>query len=157
MKNLMTITGLICMIIFAGCEKEFVYLEPDKLDAIPIIIDNNLYEEAAFSPQAPVSIEQAEINGDILDMAVSFTGGCEEHIFRLVASTAYKKSIPPKALIILTHDAKDDTCTQSIMEELRFDLTPFKKHFQEVEVGGPFIMPIRPGNLGPPTMLIYDF
>ncbi len=131
MKNLMTIIGLICMIVFAGCEKEFVYLEPDELDAIPIIVDRALFDQSAVATQAPFSIEGGEINGDILEMTISFTGGCEEHKFRLIVSTIVIATIPPKAFVLLTHDAKGDTCTQSIMEELRFDLKPLKEHLQK--------------------------
>ncbi len=132
MKNLMTIIGLICMIVFAGCEKEFVYLEPDELDAIPVIVDKALHNQSAVAIQDLFSIEGGEINGDILKLTVSFTGGCEEHKFRLIVSTIFLQSKPPKAFVLLTHDAKDDTCTQSIMEELRYDLTPLKEHFQQL-------------------------
>ncbi len=131
MKSLFTIIGLICMIVFAGCEKEFVYLEPDELDAIPVIVDKALHNQSAVAIQDLFSIEGGEINGDILKLRVSFTGGCEEHKFRLIFSTIIITTNPPKAFVGLTHDAKGDTCTQSIMEELRFDLKPLKEHLQK--------------------------
>ncbi|MFQ6616494.1 MAG: hypothetical protein ACE5HZ_06965 [Fidelibacterota bacterium] len=98
----------------------------ESLEPIPIIVDDSLYLAAIDKPQAEFSIEKAEIEGDILNLTVSFLGGCKEHEFALIAGTGYEKSNPPRAHVILTHDAREDTCTDKVSESLLFDLSPLK-------------------------------
>jgi hypothetical protein len=69
-------------------------------------------------------IETAKIERDRLHLSVSYTGGCAEHTFRLVAWDYFSKAESLQAKLLLAHDANGDACKAIIKEELRFDISP---------------------------------
>jgi hypothetical protein len=76
-------------------------------------------------------IDAASVDGDLLRLDVSYEGGCEDadHDFALYSSAHLTESNPPGAPTWLSHDAGGDTCTETVQEELTFDLSPLKKSF----------------------------
>jgi hypothetical protein len=83
---------------------------------------------AAGFPADPATIENLNLQDNILTIEVSFSGGCAQHAFEVYAATAFLESIPPQAILLLTHDAQGDTCEALMRETLDFDLTPLEKH-----------------------------
>jgi hypothetical protein len=75
-------------------------------------------------PNDAAKITAATLKENILTIHVTYQGGCQEHDFALHAATAFLQSIPPQALLHLSHDAQGDTCKQNIQKQLSFDLTP---------------------------------
>ena len=71
-------------------------------------------------------IERAEIEEDALHVSVSYTGGCVEHEFRLVAWDYLSKAEPLHVKLLLAHEANGDPCNAIIREALRFDISPLK-------------------------------
>jgi hypothetical protein len=135
---------LICAIVVTSCKREQTY-QPLP-GAIPVIVDQNLYDQIAPQQQAPVSIDTAMVEGDLLDITVSYPGGCEEHTFGMIVSEFHLKKNPPVFFAVLTHDVITDTCTLAMRDTLRFDLTPFKLYLQQVlEYGGPAYIKINVG------------
>jgi hypothetical protein len=92
-------------------------------------------------------VQGASIEEGTLHLRVSYTGGCAEHDFRLVAWDSYWKGRPPRAELLLAHDANGDSCKALIREELRFDLSPLKAQYHRVYGPEPGIVALRLGDL----------
>lgn len=73
-------------------------------------------------PSDPVNIEGLSINGNVIALKVSFSGGCEEHEFKLVGLSAISKSIPPQRQVRLSHNGNGDNCREFITEEIFFNI-----------------------------------
>ena len=67
------------------------------------------------------------LKNKVLKIQVVYQGGCQEHTFELYAWTGFLMSDPPQGELYLSHDAHEDTCTETIENLLSFDLTPFDK------------------------------
>ena len=74
----------------------------------------------------PVTIQSAEVDGDSLELSVSFGGGCREHDFGLVTNGVFAESYPVQTWVKLAHDANGDMCRAMLARTLRFDLSPLK-------------------------------
>lgn len=75
---------------------------------------------------APLSIKYAEQNGDYAVFSVSYSGGCEEHVFNLVSTGAFATTYPPEVEVLLAHNNNGDMCRSVVDEKLFFDLTPLR-------------------------------
>lgn len=71
-------------------------------------------------------INSASIEGDLLTLEVSYSGGCKEHSFTATFNGIYLKSMPPKASIFIAHETNGDACRKIVTETLVFDLTNMK-------------------------------
>jgi len=93
----------------------------DKNEAISSII----VQQGFIKPEnlALLDIIKTTIEGNILTIVVSYSGGCNEHEFQLYFDGSYKKSLPPKANFILTHDNKGDACRSIVEKTLKFDIS----------------------------------
>lgn len=98
--------------------------------ADPIILSFGTTRSDYF--MAPYAIENARIDGDSLYLQVSYSGGCEEHLFELVALNDFLGSQPVQADLLLTHDANMDNCESLIKEELQFSLLSIKEEYKIV-------------------------
>lgn len=73
-----------------------------------------------------VTINSATINGNSLELSVSYGGGCRNHEFTLITNGNFMDSLPVQTGVYLAHDAKGDTCYAMVSRMLRFDLSPLK-------------------------------
>jgi hypothetical protein len=73
---------------------------------------------------ASFTVKSIKVKGDILNIEVEYSGGCQKHEFELFFNGMYMKSMPPKAGLILVHKNNGDNCRELITETLKFDLTP---------------------------------
>ena len=71
------------------------------------------------------------MEGDTLNLTLSYGGGCSRHDFTLVASSAFMESNPVQLRVDLAHDAHDDPCEAYPTKDYVFDLTPVKRLYQE--------------------------
>jgi hypothetical protein len=81
------------------------------------------------------TISNAELDGNILKLTVSYSGGCEDQVFDLVGDEVIMKSFPPKRSITLVRNSKGDVCREYITKELSFDLSELsyqKKNGSEI-------------------------
>ena len=85
-----------------------------------IIVDDNFTTPAN---NVSTDIFKTSIEGNILTIEVSYSGGCEEHDFKLYFNGMYKKSLPPKADFVLVHDNKGDACRSIVEKTLKFDIS----------------------------------
>jgi hypothetical protein len=73
----------------------------------------------------PFDLLDASIIGDSLMLSVRYGGGCREHEFALETGPILK-SLPPKQLISISHDANGDNCRALIQKIVWFDLSSFQ-------------------------------
>lgn len=81
-------------------------------------------------PGDPFAPGESTLRADTLSLSVSFTGGCRDHRFELVAWSGWLESDPVQANLLLSHDGEDDPCEAEISRDLRFDLTPLREDYR---------------------------
>ena len=77
---------------------------------------NNYRENDSYS------IVNAFIDGDILNIDVTYSGGCKTHNFELIGSNMVAKSLPPQRNVLLVHHANGDDCRELMGERLKFNI-----------------------------------
>ena len=115
MKKTMLIFGFSILIICVG-------LSGCIMDIKDIKIDDIYYQNA---PHDPFIFNDAKLKSNFLILNVSYSGGCEEHVFELIASS-FMESYPVQVNIVLSHEDNDDLCEAWITEETMFNLLPLK-------------------------------
>ena len=83
-----------------------------------------LIVDRAFSPteDKATSIKAVSLDGDIMSVTVSYSGGCEAHAFELYSNQRYMKSLPPQLNLFLVHERNGDMCRELIEQTLKFDI-----------------------------------
>ena len=76
-------------------------------------------------------LDAAAIRADTLAVTVSYSGGCQEHLFAVDASGPFRESDPVQLPVALAHEANDDACERWVTEDYRFDLTPLRERYEE--------------------------
>lgn len=105
----------------------FPFEPVDSLDGEAIITDAN---PIAFQIH-PYTLDSMSIDGYIMNVSVTYSGGCENHYFQLFMSPAlFAYSDPPQADLYLRHSGRDDLCEAIVTRHLRFDLRPIAHYYQ---------------------------
>jgi hypothetical protein len=105
-----------------GCEDGSVGGACTRIGCGPIPIEEcSNWSEFEDDPYdlGPIAIE-----GDTLSVEVSYSGGCEQHYFRLCYESSFLESDPVQANIRLEHDNQNDACEAYPTEIRQFDLRP---------------------------------
>ena len=134
MKKHLIVIGIVVLFLvvgFSGCTDSFQ----------DIIIDDSYYQNAS---RDPVTINNVKNCDNILHVNVSYSGGCKEHEFQLIASS-FMESEPVQVNVLLSHEDNDDLCDMWITENLGFNLLPLKKSWQHSsqEKSGTIVMNIE--------------
>jgi hypothetical protein len=87
---------------------------------------------APYKDNANTAINTVSLEGNVLSMNVSYSGGCEEHEFTLLGSKMISKSLPPQRGITLYHQNNNDSCRELITEDLAFDISDFAYGEKEI-------------------------
>jgi len=87
---------------------------------------------AEYRDGSPVNIENVNIDKDIIEIDINYSGGCAEHEFILIGQEAVMKSLPPQRVIKLFHKPVEDDCRELISQKLRFDISAFKFNANEI-------------------------
>src|SRR5690606_7106424 len=106
-----------------GTPAEIIFVE--ELNCAPYIdFDSNIIDSLANDP---VVIQEAFVDGNCLQIKVSYSGGCKEHTLDLVCvqDSVFDNSFTP--VFEMSHNANGDMCEAYFTKELRFDLTPLKQ------------------------------
>ncbi|MFC2135283.1 hypothetical protein ACFLTH_11780 [Bacteroidota bacterium] len=129
---------LLTILIFSlliGCDSitsiDESYLSPNSNNSgndLPAVILNNGASTDDF-PFDQYEIIHARVIKDTLYFKVSYSGGCNDHDFRLVANNYFMESFPVQVGLFLSHEDFDDACDAIITEELYFDLSPLKDEY----------------------------
>jgi hypothetical protein len=112
--------------IFATCaaKKKSAKNTSDKYTEVKeVIVDQNFNLP---ENNADFSIDEMKIDGDILLIDVSYSGGCKDHDFKAYFNGMYIKTSPMKAKVFIVHTNNDDNCRALIKQTLRFNLKPVR-------------------------------
>ena len=103
-------------------------------EARPLVMDFD--GDPADWPRDPLEISEPGIEGDTLSVQVAYGGGCRVHLFRGVATGGFMESDPVQVRVFLSHEDHDDPCDAWLTRELRFDLGPLKRAYQDAYGAG---------------------
>jgi hypothetical protein len=70
-------------------------------------------------------IDTAFLSGNILNITVSYAGGCETHNFELYSQGDFCGTPPCYINLYLSHDSNNDLCEASLIETLCFDISTY--------------------------------
>lgn len=105
-----------------GAASEIKYIE--ELSCAPYVdLYLSNYDSLA---RDPVYLHEAFVDGDCLQIKLSYSGGCQEHtidLARMHPWTAGSSNVPT---FEIRHNANGDMCEASFTKELRFDLSPLR-------------------------------
>jgi hypothetical protein len=80
--------------------------------------------------------EAMAIEGDVLQVSVSYGGGCEEHTFAACWDGTIQESNPSRIRLTLAHDAHDDLCDAFVTRDLFIDIAELPDQFRVPTRGG---------------------
>ena len=113
------------IILFSSCKasknSSSVIVEGISFPAL-IIQDN--YKPA--KDNGLFNIISVEVKKDLLTLNVQYSGGCQEHEFKLYTNKNYAKSEPPKLTLSLEHNSNGDLCKSIVSDTLVFDISNAK-------------------------------
>jgi len=125
MKSLLILNTAFLLVFTAACGTMREKNEK-KQDAAGKIQKAELVENIdEFRKSAPVRIISVSLTDNVLKLDIEFSGGCNEHSFRLLGSTAILKSFPAQRGIMLFHENNGDSCRELLLESLYFDISAF--------------------------------
>ena len=124
LSSIITVGLLGLIVVGAFIMNPILFLESED-----IIVSNSLYLSA---PQDNILINDVSIIGNKLVINGSYGGGCEEHIFRLIASDTWLESYPVQTPLLFSHEANDDMCTAFFTKLFVFNLSPLKERYNEL-------------------------
>jgi len=121
------VASIVLALIFLSCNI-FDSKNNDHPDnnAMGIIFFDNI-DNLSF-PLDDAKIDSVGLKDDNIQLKVSYSGGCETHVFRLYVWREFSKSDPPQAKIFLSHADHNDKCEAYITEAIEFDLSELKKY-----------------------------
>lgn len=169
MKIKNPIVCTLSVFIFAiGCQQLNDHMKVGHDDTLSVSVDDlNPYEifytGTVFIGDAgdrfgtdEYALNSATLTDDILNISVSYSGGCEDHQFTLVALDTFLESFPVQLPVSIAHDANGDTCEAYPTENYRFDLTPIKTMYQAAyrQEAGTIILRLKDA---PDGELVYEF
>jgi len=106
-----------------GAASDITYIE--ELNCAPYVdlyFDN--YDSLA---RDPVYIHEAFVDGDCLQIKLSYSGGCQEHTIDLARMHPWVTGSSNIPTFEIRHNAHGDMCEALFTKELRYDLTPMKQ------------------------------
>ena len=115
-----SIYALITLLIL-GCASR---KDLGKVNETSITVNSNLEKDfitatlGESKTSDAITINDAQINGNLMYLVVEYSGGCQNHSFELTGSYAVAKSIPPQRAIQLYHNANGDNCRALITDTI---------------------------------------
>ncbi|MFN3167508.1 MAG: hypothetical protein ACE37H_10640 [Phycisphaeraceae bacterium] len=100
---------------------------PDEKPKLPGITEAEPGKDVDDIKSDPFKMSQATIEGDVLKIKVSYSGGAQKHAFELYWNGLIAKSFPPQTTLVLKHDANGDNAEALITDTLEFDLSAINK------------------------------
>lgn len=82
-------------------------------------------------------LNAAAIAADTLTLNLSYSGGCRQHEFTLVASEVFLESFPVQLRVSVAHDANGDSCEAWLTRDYEFDLSLLRDRYRQAYGDGP--------------------
>ena len=110
--------------VIAGCDRgtatEIKYAEElSCAHFVDLYFEN--YDSLASDP---IIIHEAFVDGECLNIKLSYSGGCKEHQIDLARIHPLEASSSTVPTFEIRHNANNDLCEAYFTQELRFNLTP---------------------------------
>jgi hypothetical protein len=106
-----------------GTPAEIVFIE--ELSCAPYV---NLYFSNYDSlSRDPVHLHEAFVDGDCIQIKISYSGGCKPHTIDLARMHPWIPGSSSVPVFEIRHNANNDLCEAWFTKELRFDLSSLKK------------------------------
>lgn len=106
-----------------GLATEIKYIE--ELNCAPYVdLYFSNYDSLA---RDPVYIHKAFVDGDCLQIKLSYSGGCREHTIDLARMHPWTASSSTVPTFEIRHNANGDMCEAFFTREFRFDISDLKK------------------------------
>jgi len=102
---------------------------------LPLIVDFSTMPESW--PRDAFQIQEAGVASDLLQVKLSYGGGCRIHDVKGVAWGGWMESDPVQVRLFLSHEDFDDPCDAWITRDLRFDLGPLRSAYQDLYGSAP--------------------
>lgn len=113
--------------ITESTETVVVETEIDSTESVPTKPQKPYRVKAQLGDQAqrsdPFEIKSARIEGNLLLLDISYSGGCAWHKFECIGSEGVMKSLPPQRSIRLIHDNDNDSCEGIVHQSLEIDIS----------------------------------
>ena len=147
-KGAASATLLLVLLAATGCQES--PLEPVLPESNVVVADGRDYGNDRYS------INSAALDGDLLSVSVSFSGGCRSHVFTLVISPSFLESDPVQLPAVLAHEANGDPCEAYPTETRVFDLALVRTRYRQNYGPGPGIIVLQIDGM-PGDELVYRF
>jgi hypothetical protein len=109
-----------------SCKKE--KSDPKSQNSSLIVLKESSaeYSDALLDPSsvksAPFTLDSLLVQGDKVEVTVSYPGGCIQHSFEIIWNETVTYSNPPEVSLAIIHNANGDSCEAYITEVLTFNL-----------------------------------
>ena len=117
------ITLIIALVFSCSIQKDVSDIDSINDNITQLIVQEN-YKPA--KDNTPFTIVQAQLNNNMLNIVVRYTGGCKEHLFKLYTNKIFIKSQPPKLNLFLEHNPNEDLCKSLVIDTLIYDISKAK-------------------------------
>ena len=166
MQLVKNVTGfLLSLFIFfaIGCQQDLSKDVTSLHSVDGVAVEEEPYTGAVFIGDAgdkfgndSFVLNDATVTDDTLLINVSYSGGCKNHQFTLVASDSFLESLPVQLSAYIIHNANGDTCEAWPTEDYRFNLTPIKTLYQNAyrQKAGTIVLRLKDA---PDGELVYEF
>ncbi len=125
--------------IFFLITLSFVFLTACKIfktnqDKDEVILTAKVDDFMNYRENDPVKVVNGFIQDTILNLDVTYSGGCKAHTFELIGSKFIQKSLPPQRGVLLVHHANNDDCRELMGERLKFNIKPLVENYSKIEL-----------------------
>ena len=126
---------------------------PDADGRIAFAISDAVLRDSSRLQHDWFELVAAQLQADTIVMDVRYGGGCEQHAFILVGSSAFAESSPVQTAMRLVHDGRGDACDALLSRRLRADVSPIRDAYRRVYHVDHGVIAISLGS----TRLLYSF
>ena len=117
MKYLTLLLILLVLPVISSCKTKKV-----RQNTAKVLKELIIEKEFQFAEVKTVSINAAEIEGDVLTLTLNYHGGKGMHSFDLYFNGIIMKSMPPQVNLFLKHTHTQENCEKLITETVSFDI-----------------------------------
>jgi hypothetical protein len=135
MKKVIYISGLFSLLVIVssfGCSNKKKISDASNApanDSVKMVTVIEVIKNSEYTlPEnnAAFTVNSHTIKGDILTLNISYSGGCQEHVFKGYFTGMFMKSMPPKANLLIEHNSNEDACREMITKDISFNVSAMR-------------------------------
>jgi hypothetical protein len=123
--NIKLILVLCILFLFQCASQKYIEETYSREDGI-ILANKKSIESYKFDRY---TLNDIRVNENYITVNVSFSGGCRNHVFNLIAKEYFGDSSRPEVKLVLSHDSNFDPCESYVTEDHIFSVLPLKYAF----------------------------